>query len=89
MTWPQYKRGLCLVNGVRVRLSERQALVLAIVMMRHDGVTHGELIEAIWPDPDDEPGNPSAGVDRAIYLLRRKIHPHKLIHDRLKGYRID
>jgi DNA-binding winged helix-turn-helix (wHTH) protein len=81
MRWPQYLRRECTVH-----LSRQQTEALSTLLMRYpDAVSHGDLIEAIWPDPDLEPDAESK-VHTAITRLRAKIG-NRILCDR-RGYRL-
>lgn len=74
MTWPEYRRGECLWHGRHVRLGQAQLEVLSTLLMRRGcPVAVGELIEAIYPDPDLEPESAEEVVRNAIRILRVKF----------------
>ena len=56
-----------------VRLSKRQVTLLLAVMAR-PRVPTSEIIEMIWPDPDDEPDSANGIVKTIAYYLRAKLH---------------
>lgn len=71
MTWPQYLRRECRVT---VRLSHQENEVLSTLLARHpQPVTTGDLVEALWPDPDTEPRLPENRVSKLIASIRRKV----------------
>ncbi len=55
MTWPQHQRREIEIGGVRVYLRPKLHMMASVLVMRPGIVSHGDLIEAIWPDPDFEP----------------------------------
>ena len=36
-------------------------------------VPRAELIETLWPNPDDEPTHPGAYIDQNVWVLRHKF----------------
>jgi DNA-binding response OmpR family regulator len=56
MTWPQYQRCCCTVDGEHIYLTPHQTELLAVLLIRRGRlVTREELWEAVWPDPDFAP----------------------------------
>jgi hypothetical protein len=71
MTWPQYLRHQCRVDGRLVRLGgkyEHQLLFLLLVNWPRL-VVYEEVIEWLWPDPDTQP----LGVRLLIYSLVSRL----------------
>ena len=73
MTFPQYLRHECTVDGRIVRMRGLWAEALASLLVSHPArfVSRAEMIEAIWPNPDFEPDYASVMVDMCIHGLRR------------------
>lgn len=85
MTWPQYLRREC---SVTAQLSPQENELISTLLVRHpQPVTTGELVEALWPDPDSEPGLPEARVGNVIASIRRKVGSGHVRHDG-RGYRL-
>lgn len=57
MTWPQYRRRQCSLDGRVIRLRGQEAEILLMLLLSNpDGfLPRDQLIEAMWPDPDFEP----------------------------------
>lgn len=74
MTWPQYLRHECMVDGLTVRLAPADAELLLVLMLRYPGwVPVSELIEALWPEPDDEAEWARNAVKARVSRLRGAI----------------
>lgn len=63
------------VGGLLIRLSPHEAELVSTLLMRRVWVTRGEIIEAMWPDPDLEPENAYNSVSVYIRHLRDKGVP--------------
>lgn len=49
MTWPQYLRHECTVDGFRVKLSPTQTEILSVLLMRYpQPVARDDMLEAVW-----------------------------------------
>ena len=89
MTWPQYLRRECDVDGLVVALTHDQTVMLATLLMRYpEPVTRGELIEEIYPDPDRTPEWPGFAVDEHIARLKHRIGAWRIFTRRGSGYRL-
>jgi DNA-binding winged helix-turn-helix (wHTH) protein len=88
MTWAQFTRHECSLDGLAVRLEKREADLLAVLLVSPPDrfLSRGALIDALWPDPDDEPRNPT----RCIYtwLCRLGRHGVAIERDFGNGWRI-
>lgn len=89
MTWPQYRRCECTADGRRVKLSHLQCEVLSTLLMLWPApVKKGELIEAVYPDPDREPDNLARYLDIVIHRLAAKIGGFRILFDPGFGWRL-
>lgn len=72
MTWPQYQRGCCLVDGEQVYLTPTQTELLSTLLIRR-GCLLGreELWELVWPDPEYAPD--IKNVDVQVHKLRQRL----------------
>lgn len=87
MTWPQYRRGSCSVDGIETYLTPHETALLSILLVRRGSlVTHEELYEMVWTDPDNAP-EPKV-VEVYICKLRKKV-PGVIETLWGRGYRID
>lgn len=87
MTWPQYLRGECQVSGFVVKLSPTEAEVLLQMLLRYPRDTLvSEIIEAIWPNPDEEPAWPATEVYRVVSRIRFKIGAYRIQQCGFRGY---
>ncbi len=87
MTWPQYRRGECSAL-VTVKLTRMETEMLSTLLARRPApLTTGDLIEAIYPDPDAEPEFAVNLTRRLIVSLRRKLGRHYITLSP-RGYRI-
>lgn len=76
MTWPQYRHRECIVNGVKRRLEPREAEFVLLLLLGDPAkfLTNEHFIEALWPNPDDEPESASANMV-SVYMSRlRRRH---------------
>jgi hypothetical protein len=74
MTWPEYLRCECLYYGQRVRLSPLQASVLAVLLMnRGEQIPVREMVECVWPHPDDQPDWAYDLARKMVFQLRQKM----------------
>lgn len=74
MSWRDYLRRRCVFHGRAVFLPAQQMDLLAVLLMRRGrSVSIGDLIEALWPDPDLEPDNALNQIRVLIYRLRDKL----------------
>ena len=56
MTWPEYKRSQCRLDGNVIQLRPKEVEVLLLCLLRRgQTVTWQELVEWVYPDPDVEP----------------------------------
>jgi DNA-binding response OmpR family regulator len=92
MTWPQYLRRECTVQGFNVRLSRLQAEILLILMLRFPGpVKTSEFVEAIWHEAmwaniDAEPSTAPDVVIQTIQHLKKNIGGFHIVGRRSYGY---
>jgi DNA-binding response OmpR family regulator len=85
MTWPQYLRREC---SFTAKLSPQENELLSTLLLRHPvPVATSDLIEAMWPDPDSEPGLPEARIGNVIASIRRKIGWGRIASEHA-GYRL-
>jgi DNA-binding response OmpR family regulator len=73
MTWPMYLRRQCAVGERLIHLSPREAELLCCLLMRSGYVSLGDLIEFVWPNPDDEPDWPESSLLVLLHRLRKKL----------------
>lgn len=72
MSWPQYQRGCCVVDGEQVYLTPTQTEILSVLLIRRGSVvSRDELWELVWPDPDDAPD--AKNIDVQVCKLRHRI----------------
>lgn len=72
MTWPQYLRHSCSIDGREVRMTPREAeLCLLFMLRRGRPMTKPEIIEWLWPDPDDEPDWANNVINVFVRRLRK------------------
>jgi DNA-binding winged helix-turn-helix (wHTH) protein len=89
MTWPQYRRCECMIEGFVVRLTRREADALSTLLMRLPGVVSlSDLIGSIFPDPDDEPDNAKAITQNVLANLAAKIGRFRIRNHPRCGYRL-
>lgn len=78
MTLPQYRRRECTVDGRTVRIKGAHCVELvALLLASHPDHrwTMGELIGALWPNPDFEPDWAESIIAVRIHRLRAKGIP--------------
>lgn len=94
MTWPQYLRRECTVCGFHVGLSDLQAEILLVLLLRYPGpVPLADLVEACWHDAQwaDADAEPSSAENTALTTLnhlRGKIGGFHIKGRRNFGYRL-
>jgi DNA-binding winged helix-turn-helix (wHTH) protein len=89
MTWPQYKRGECVVSGFTVRLSPMETEVLLCLLLRHPAPSSADqLIEFVYPDPDNEPEDARGAVYQYVYKIKDKIGAYRITREDKLGWRI-
>ncbi len=90
MTWPQYLRGECRVDGRVLKLQGRMMVdALAILLMRYPAPVHrDEFIEAFYPDPDKEPDCALQVVYRVIQRLMAWVGLNHFQTRRPYGWRL-
>lgn len=72
MSMPQALRGECRVDGRLVHLSEQLAdLLAALLVAGPRGLTWEEMIEAVWPDPDEQALEAEGIISVRVMQLRR------------------
>lgn len=73
-----------------MHLTPQQARILEVLLVVQPRIlTRSELISALWPDPDDEPGDPENIVDVQICRLRRVLGPGMISTFINNGYRLE
>ena len=89
MTWPQYERGEVAIDGRPVKLSPRETVIVALLLMRRGCfVAVNDLIEMIWPNPDLEPENAAQGLTVYVCRLRKKLGADAIENLWGRGFRI-
>jgi DNA-binding response OmpR family regulator len=74
MTWPQYKRRVCEVDGVEFKLTPAEAEILLVFLVnRGRWVKDEQLIEHRWPDADFEPEWGASSTWVIKYRLKNKL----------------
>lgn len=88
MTWPQYLRGECTLNGRhRIHLTKQEAEILSVLLIRRNLQTSVELlIDVLWPDPDNSPECADDMVRTLIVRLRKKIGRYNIATRITFGY---
>lgn len=82
MTWANYISRTLIVDGVRHRLTPRLAdLAFILLARRGHFVPMPDVIEFLWPDPDEEPDF-SEDVVRTYVSRLRRILPDDAISAR-------
>jgi DNA-binding response OmpR family regulator len=72
MTFRQYRRNRCIIDGRSVSLTPMFAETLATLLAAGPRfVSRSELIENLWDNPEDEPASAWQMIDRCILGLRR------------------
>jgi DNA-binding response OmpR family regulator len=89
MTWPMYLRSECECRGALVSLAPSGADILAALLLRRgELVSHAELIEALWPEPDFEPETSINCL--AVHMMRLRQRLPSLIETWWgRGYMIE
>lgn len=76
------------VQGWRLQSALLWIVVIDWLLVRHPcPVTTSELVEALWPDPDSEPGLPEARIGCLMASIRRKIGWGRISFENA-GYRL-
>ena len=71
MTMPQYRRRECTFNGQTVKLTPTETeIVSTLLVLRGRCVRKSELVEILFPNPDDEPDWFNNWI--SVYLCRLK-----------------
>lgn len=84
MTWPMHERCEVRVGARTVHLSPHERDMLVALMLRPGFVARGELIEVMWPNPDDEPEYSEGSV--VVYILRLRAKGITIWSQRTVGY---
>lgn len=73
MTLGQFRRCECIIGGERRRLRPMAANLLFLLLVRAPGgfVSHIDILEWLWPDPDLEPDYAESMISRYVYILRK------------------
>lgn len=89
MTWPQYLRGECLQDGRVIKLTNHEALLLSILLMRRGRPTKPEdLVPMVYPDSESEPDWAVSCIALYVIGLRRKLGYDAIWSKRHFGYSI-
>jgi DNA-binding response OmpR family regulator len=74
MTYPEYLRNQCMLDGVRIHLSPHETELLAMLLVtRPDRVAEYEaMVEVIWPNPDEQALTAMKSVTVLKYRLAGK-----------------
>lgn len=74
MTWPEYRRRQCRIGAFLIGLTHVETELLSTLLVRYpQPVTLGELIEALYPDPDHEPDEAETIVIERMRKLASKV----------------
>lgn len=80
MTWPNYLRRTLVVDGVEHRLTPKLIdLALLLLLRRGAFVPIPDVIEALWPNPDEEPDFSEDVIRTYVSRLRRVLPPDSII----------
>lgn len=89
MTWPQYLRRQCTVDGRVVALGRTEVEIISALLIAHPSpVKIPELIERVYPDPDLEPDYATSVLTVIIHRFRRKF-PNQITNRYGLGYHLD
>jgi hypothetical protein len=57
MTWPEYQRGQCTIDGMRCKVGPAIAELLALLLISDPATFVGmdDILDALWPNPDRQP----------------------------------
>jgi DNA-binding response OmpR family regulator len=92
MTWMQYRHlGICSVHGTLVALTRQESEIVSILLMAKPNslITHSEMIERVWPDPDTQPDTAKLVLKVYYNFLRKKLGQGIIISDWGRGVRLD
>lgn len=74
MTMPQYRRRECTYRGQTVKLTPTETeIVSTLLVLRGRHVPFNDLIEILWPNPDEEPDYAYNTINKFLTFLRRKL----------------
>lgn len=74
MSWPQYQRGECIVDGDRVYFWPIAMVILSTLLLRRGCVISAyELADLCWPDPDFMPVDPEKTIMVHVCKMRRAV----------------
>jgi len=91
MTWAQYRRRQC---WVRLDLSPHETELLSLLLLRRGQiVSRDEIIEVLWPVPDDQPLDAARYIAETLCGLRLKLGSGKyqrspILNDHGRGWMI-
>lgn len=72
MTWPEYRRRECRIDGNPVSLKQQDADVLLLFLIRRgEIIPHIDIIEMLWPNPDAAPDYETDCCRTLVSRLRR------------------
>jgi hypothetical protein len=79
------------INGMDLRpFSPSERRILVLLGLRYPGsVPMREIIEFLWPDPDEEPGDPENAVYQTMHRLRQKPELARMGWRVRKGYGLE
>lgn len=74
MTMPQARRHEVVAGGLVVRLPAGAHRLLTILMLRRGRcVTYEEMVDIMWPDPDEQPLTAMSIIDQYLSHLRARL----------------
>ena len=93
MTWPQYLRGECAVDGrtVKIQLCKGRLMTeaLATLLIRDPApTTVDDLIASLWPDPDCEPDRAEDTAYITMNRLMARIGRYHFLSRAPFGWRV-
>lgn len=92
MSWMQYRHlGLCRVHDTLIYLTELETEIVSTLLMAKPNslITHKEMIERVWPDPELQPETASKVLGVYYTLLRKKLGRGIIVTEWGRGMRID
>lgn len=90
MTWPQYLRNECSVENFVIHLSPQETELLSTLLMRYPNpVPAIDLLEVVYPNPDDEPEHPENVIAQRMIFLGRKLGTFRIQNEGAgRGYKL-
>ena len=74
MTWPQYLRSECTVDGKVYHLCGQEREILFMLLL-HRRVANEDMIEHLWPDADKQPLTPLWIFRKIKCQLNQRLGP--------------